>query len=293
VSLRALIERCSFPPPGSPVMCAVSGGADSLALLVLATEAGCDATAIHVDHGLRPGSDAEAALVREAAGRLGSGFRAVKAEVSPGPNLEARARAARKAVLPEGAATGHTMDDQAETVLLRLLRGTGPDGLAAMRPGSQHPILSLRRSETRQVTAEAGIAVFEDPSNQERWIWRNRVRHELVPLCSDIACRDVVPLLARLADLAAQDTEALEALVAEIDPTDAKAVAAAPGPLARRALRQWIRGDGPYPPDLAGVERVLAVARGEVLAAQVAPCTTVRRTSGRLRLERPDPSAEF
>jgi len=181
------------------------------------------------------------------------------------------------------------MDDQAETVLLRLLRGTGPDGLAAMRPGPEHPILALRRTETRQVTADAGFVAFEDPSNQERSIWRNRVRHELLPLCSDIACRDVVPLLSRLAELAAQDTEALGALVSDLDPTDARAVAKAPEPIARRALREWIRGEGPYPPDLAGVDRVLAVARGEVVAAQVAPSTTIRRTAGRLRVERPEP----
>jgi tRNA(Ile)-lysidine synthase len=270
-------------------VCAVSGGADSLALLVLASETGCDVTAVHVDHGLRPGSAEEAGLVKAAAKKLGSDFLAVRADVAPGPNLEARARAARKAALPQGAATGHTMDDQAETVLLRLLRGTGPDGLGAMRPGPEHPILSLRRNETRTITADAGLNAFEDPSNQDRSIWRNRVRHELLPLCSDIACRDVVPLLARLARLAAQDTEVLAALVAEIEPTDAKAVAKAPEPLARRALREWIRAEGPYPPDLAGVERVLAVARGEVLAAQVAPSTTVRRTAGRLRVERPEP----
>jgi tRNA(Ile)-lysidine synthase len=268
-------------------VCAVSGGADSLALLVLATEAGCDVTAVHVDHGLRPGSADEAGLVEAAAEKLGASFLAVRADVFPGPNLEARARTARRAALPQGAATGHTMDDQAETVLLRLIRGTGPDGLAAMRPGPEHPILSLRRSETRAITSDAGLKAFEDPSNRDPSILRNRVRHELLPLCSDIANRDVVPLLARVAELAAQDADVLGTRACELDPTDAKAVAKAPEPLARRALRDWLRGDGPYPPDLAAVGRVLAVARGEVLAAQVAPSTTVRRTAGRLRVERP------
>jgi tRNA(Ile)-lysidine synthase len=286
VSHGALLERCNFPSPGTRLFCAVSGGSDSLALLVLATEAGCEVTAVHVDHGLRRGSAAEADLVRSAASRLGAGFVSVEAKVLAGPNLEARARDARKAALPDGASTGHTMDDQAETVLLRLLRGTGPDGLAAMRPGPVHPVLSLRRAETHQVTAEAGFEAVEDPSNLDPSILRNRVRHELLPLCSDIARRDVVPLLARLADLAAQDADVLARIAADLDPTDAKVIAASPEPLARRALRDWLRGDGPYPPDLAGVERVLAVARGNVLAAQVAPSTTVRRTSGRLRVER-------
>ena len=100
--LQAILARCTFPQAGEPVACAVSGGADSLALLVLATTAGCEVTAVHVDHGLRPGSAEEAERVEHAAHRFGAGFRSVRAEVSPGPNLEARARAARRAVLPPG-----------------------------------------------------------------------------------------------------------------------------------------------------------------------------------------------
>src|ERR1700689_532054 len=117
--LQALTARCTFPAAGNTLSCAVSGGADSLALLVLAVWAGCDVTAVHVDHGLRPGSAAEAEIVRDAAASLGAGFSALQVEVGHGPNIEARARAARRKVLPPGTATGHTMDDQAETVLLR------------------------------------------------------------------------------------------------------------------------------------------------------------------------------
>ncbi len=260
--VRSLLGRCTFPESGKPVVCAVSGGADSLALLVLATAAGCEVTAVHVDHGLRPGSGEEAERVEQAARRLGASFRALNAMVGLGPNLEARARTARRAVLPKGAATGHTMDDQAETVLLRLLRGTGPDGLAAMRPGPEHPLLALRRKEALGVTLGAGLEPLEDPSNVDPSIQRNRVRHELLPLCSELAGRDVTPLLARLALLAGEDADWLGAKAADLDPTDAAEIAAAPAPIARRALRGWLRGDGPYPPDLAAVERVLAVARG-------------------------------
>lgn len=283
--LRALLARCTFPQAGEPVACAVSGGADSLALLVLATEAGCEVTAVHVDHGLRPGSAEEADRVEHAADRLGAGFRSVRAEVTPGPNLEARARTARRAALPAGAATGHTMDDQAETVLLRLLRGTGPDGLSAMRPGPEHPLLALRRKEALEVTRGAGLDPLIDPSNSDPTILRNRVRHELLPICSELAGRDVTPLLARLALLAGEDSDWLAAQAADLDPTDAAEIAGAPAPVARRAVRGWLRGDGPYPPDLAAVERVLAVARGEVLGTEVAPTTRVRRTAGRLRAE--------
>ena len=128
-------SRCDFPVAGTAVTCAVSGGADSLALLVLAVEAGCAVTAVHVDHGLRAGSAAEADIVAAAAARFGAVFRAERVDVPAGPNLEARARAARYAVLPPDVCTGHTADDQAETVLLNLLRGAGAPGVAALRPG--------------------------------------------------------------------------------------------------------------------------------------------------------------
>jgi len=143
-----LLSRCTFPPPGSVLPCGVSGGADSLALLVLATAAGCVVTAWHVDHGLRPGSDVEADVVAAAAAQFGAGFEERLVAVEPGPNLEARAREARFGALPPDVATGHTMDDQAETVLVNVLRGAGPDGLSGMAPGARHPLLGLRRAET-------------------------------------------------------------------------------------------------------------------------------------------------
>ena len=120
-----LLERCSFPVAGTAVTCGVSGGADSLSLLVLSVAAGCEVTAVHVDHGLRPDSANDALVVAEAARRFGAGFRSVRVEVGDGPNLEARARAARHEVLGD-ALLGHTADDQAETVLWFLARGTGP-----------------------------------------------------------------------------------------------------------------------------------------------------------------------
>ena len=107
----ALAARCTFPEPGRPLVCAVSGGPDSLALLVLAVAAGCRVTAIHVDHGLRPTSGDEAEVVSAATARLGAAFRGERVTLVEGPNLEARARTARFAVLPDDVATGHTMDD--------------------------------------------------------------------------------------------------------------------------------------------------------------------------------------
>ena len=148
-----LLSRVHLPAGGHRAGVCGLGGADSLALLVLATAAGCAVTAIHVDHGLRAGSETEAEVVQRAAARFGARFESRRVSVVSGPNLEARARAARFAVLPAGVATGHTMDDQAETILVNLLRGAGADGLAGMEPGARHPMLGLRRRETHALCA--------------------------------------------------------------------------------------------------------------------------------------------
>jgi tRNA(Ile)-lysidine synthase len=274
-----LLARCSFPPADRDVTCAVSGGADSTALLALAVAAGCRATAVHVDHGLRPGSAAEADSVAANAARLGAAFEAVRVDVADGPNLEARARAARYAVLPAAVLTGHTADDQAETILGNLLRGSGLDGLAGMGP-DRHPLLGLRRSETRAVCADLDLPIVEDPSNADPRHRRNRIRHELLPLLDVIAERDVAPVLARQAGVLRAEAELLDALAAALDPTDAAALAAAPPPLARRAVRRWLAD--PYPPDAAAVERVLAVARGEAVACEVGGGRRIRRSGMRL-----------
>lgn len=278
-----LLIRCSFPPAGTAVTCAVSGGPDSLALLLLAAEAGLAVTAAHVDHGLRPESAAEAEVVAAAAGSVGARFRAERVEVAPGGDLEARARAARRTVLPPDALYGHTADDQAETVLLALLRGAGLDGLRGMRPAG-HPILSLRRSDTERVCADAGLVPVRDPSNHDVRFRRNRVRLELLPLLDDIAQRDVTALVARTATVLLDDADFLDAAAAPLDPTDAMALAAAPPALARRALRQWLRelDAERHPPDADGIARVLAVARGEAVAAQIAGGIEVRRSRQRL-----------
>jgi hypoxanthine phosphoribosyltransferase len=258
-----------------------------LALLVLAVAAGCAVTAIHVDHGLRSESAAESTVVAESAARFGASFVAAAVSVGAGPNVEARARAARFSVLPLGVATGHTMDDQAETILLNLLRGSGADGLAGMEPGNRHPLLGLRRHETHAVCAAMDLAPVHDASNADPAFLRNRVRHELLPLCADVAGRDPVPLLARQAGVLRDEVALLNALALEAapDPQDARAVAALPIPLARRSVRQWLQGERAYPPSLAEVERVLAVAAGGAVATEISGGRRVRRSAGRLSVE--------
>lgn len=282
--LTGLLSRCPLLVGGDVVECAVSGGPDSMALLVLATAAGCRVTAIHIDHGLRPGSSAEATVVAAAAARCGATFRSETVVIEPGPNLEARARAARYAVLGPNALTGHTADDQAETMLLNLLRGGSINGLSGMRP-RRHPLLQLRRSETHALCAELGIEVVDDPSNRSPVHLRNRVRTELLPLMDALAGRDLVPILTRQADVWRDDVDLLDMLAAALDPTDARALAAAPVALARRAIRAWLTVE--HPPDLATVTRVLAVARGEAEACETNDGRRVARHHQRLSLDAP------
>jgi tRNA(Ile)-lysidine synthase len=240
-------------------------------------------TAVHVDHGLRPESEAD--LVRDAAARYGAGFRAETVDVAPGPNLEARARAARYAALPAGVLTGHTADDQAETVLLNLLRGAGLDGLAGMRREG-HPILALRRSETEALCRSEGLEPFTDPTNADPVHRRNRVRAELIPLLNDIAQRDVVPILARQAEILRDEADVLDVLAAGLDPTDAVTLMRTPPAIARRVVRRWLTAGQDHPPDAATVERVLAVAHGMATGTDVGAGRRVARTSNVLRLER-------
>ena len=279
-----LLARCAFPSPGATVDCAVSGGPDSLALLVLAVEAGLMVTAGHVDHGLRPGSDAEGERVAVVADSLGAAAVSVTAMVGDGPNLEARAREARLDALPDGVLTGHTADDQAETVLLNLLRGSGVHGSAGIGDPGRRPLLGLRRSETRALCVACGLEPLDDPMNDDPRFVRNRIRNEVLPLLAEVSDRDPVPLLARHAGLAGEAVVLLDALIADIDPTDARTLAMLSPELARLALRGWLTGLlGGRPPDAAAIDRVFDVAGGLVRATEVAGGLRIERSRGRLR----------
>src|SRR5512132_1621086 len=227
------LAAAGAPTPGDGVAVAVSGGADSLALLhalrALAGPRGWRLAVLTVDHGLRPGSAADAAFVADHAKTLGLPARVLT--LAPGDlephrdaGPEAAARAARYGALWPAAdalgcpwlATGHTLDDQAETVLLQLLRGAGPDGLAGMAVRSGRllrPLLGARRTETRAACAAMGLAWREDPTNAEDTPLRNRVRTQLLPLLEDLR-PGATRTLARTATLAADERDWLAPLVA-------------------------------------------------------------------------------
>lgn len=300
--ITTLVQRCQFSVPSAVhdepverdgdstevhVDCAVSGGADSLALMILARAAGFDVTAWHVDHGIREGSESEAELVASGAKRFGAAFESRTVHIEPGADLEARARRARHGVLPAGVLFGHTSEDLAETIMLRLLRGTGPSGVAAMT-AQQHPLLQIRRSETEQLCSLVGLEPFEDPTNTSPMFKRNRVRYELLPLMADIADRDVVPLLTRYAELASEQRDFIERQAALLDATDVHVLRSVDPVVAHEALRQWwlTTTETGYPPDQQALERMMDVVRGDIPGCDVVSGWHLRRSQGKLSLQR-------
>ena len=282
------------------VIVGCSGGADSLALLALACEHGLDVDAVYVDHGLRPNTGHDAETVAGAAARFGARSRVVRVEVVPGPNLEARARAARYAALERARAevgavailVGHTRDDQAETVLLQMLRGAASTGLAGMAPRRgyvRRPLLESRRRETHELCARLGLVPSHDPMNDDLHHRRVWLRREIIPRLEHGADRDLVEVLARQADVLRDDDEFLEALASEHDPEDAVALVAMPRALARRVIRRGLAA--PMPPSGATVERVLAVARGDARAVELPGGGRIERVRGRLvRVDTTEPA---
>lgn len=209
---RTLLEECG-PLRSCSVLAAVSGGGDSQAMLEvlarLAPELGFRLRAHGVDHGLRPEAGRELDLAEALAVRLGVPFGRSVLNVTRGANLQARAREARYAALREAAATdgaliatAHHALDRAETVLLRLLRGSGPRGLAVLPVRAQDVIRPMLRASKPDVLAHLsrhGIVFARDPSNTDAAFLRVRVRHELVPMLESLSPQ-IVRHLNALAD---------------------------------------------------------------------------------------------
>ena len=226
--LVAEVEHALTPlPAGATVVAAVSGGPDSAAMAALVDETrpDLDLVLVHVRHGLRD-DQADVDAATGLAEMLGARLRidSVTVEVA-GRGLEAAARQARHAALERAGTAvraariliGHTADDQAETVLLRLARGTGIAGLAAMRPDTGRilrPLLRLRRADVHAFVSGEGLPAVDDPMNADPDIRRVRVRQQVLPALAQVG-GDPVGALSRLADLAAGDEKVLERLTVE------------------------------------------------------------------------------
>jgi tRNA(Ile)-lysidine synthase len=277
--VRAAVRRfLATHNSGDTVAVACSGGADSLALAAAtvhsAERLGLAVHGLVVDHQLQPDSARVAQTAAQVLHRLGATAARVLQTTVDGPGgPEAAARQARYVALREAAPTGalvllgHTLDDQAETVLLGLGRGSGPRSVAGMReldPPWGRPLLGVRRTVTAAACAAMGLVPWTDPHNAEPRFRRVRLRTEVLPLLEDVLAGGVAKALARTAkqlqeDLDVLDGQALGLLAAasrtpEPDPDaaadpgaadlDVAALAQAPAALRRRVLRRWLLDTG-------------------------------------------------
>ena len=291
---RELLAQCHFPPSTRSVDLAVSGGPDSLGLLLLAIDASLEVCVHHVNHHTRPSSDDDALHVAAICDELGVAFTCHDVVVEPGGNFEARARAARRSVLPGAVLTGHTMDDLAETVLLNLLRGAGLDGLSPMVDDPTKPLRDVRRADLHDYVNASAYVALHDETNDSPDYRRNRVRHELIAVMNDVAERDVVPLLARQARLMYDERVWLDLLasgdgVVQLEEADCRVVRTWPLARQRRWIREQLRGDdegdGTHPPSADEVERALAVIAGTAVATEVSRGRRLSRRDQHLTLE--------
>ncbi|MCZ2817579.1 tRNA lysidine(34) synthetase TilS [Modestobacter sp. VKM Ac-2984] len=257
-----------------PVLAACSGGADSVALAAAlafeAPRAGRPVGGVTVDHGLQPGSAEQADRTAGLLRALGlSPVLVLRVDVGAEGGPEGAARAARAAALAGAAdehgaavALGHTLDDQAETVLLGLARGSGPRSVAGMvehRLPFWRPLLDVRRATTRAACAAQQLPVWDDPWNSDPAYTRVRLRAEVLPLLEEVLGGGVAAALGRTAAMVREDLDTLDAL-AEVElaalagpdgDLPAAPLAELPPALRRRVLRGWLRRA--RVPDLQGV----------------------------------------
>jgi tRNA(Ile)-lysidine synthase len=310
-ALRSAV-RPGLAADRGPVLVACSGGADSVALAAAvafeAPRSGVRAGAVTIDHGLQPGSAERAAATAELLEKLGlAPVEVVAVAVGAGGGPEAAARSARYAALErlatgQGArvALGHTLDDQAETVLLGLGRGSGPRSVAGMvaRWGFWwRPLLGVRRTTTRAACAAQGLPVWDDPWNADPAYTRARLRAEVLPLMDDVLGGGVAPALARTAAMLREDLDALDDLaaaelrrLAAPDGTlPAHELAALPTAVRRRVVRGWLLAAGVadlQAVHLDAVDALLTRWRGQG-PVDLPGRGTVVRASGRLGLRPP------
>jgi tRNA(Ile)-lysidine synthase len=292
--VRATIRAHDLARPDTRVLVAVSGGSDSVALVYLLTELAQRnelrvAGLIHLNHQLRPAAAADEAFCAALAARLGSPFLARRADVAVRARTERRsvedaARGARYEFFEEARlqleadaiALGHTRDDQAETFLLRLLRGAGSRGLSGMHPRRGRiirPALDCRRGELRSFLEDRGLPFVHDESNDDVSIPRNRVRAELLPLLERRFNPSIVDVLADEAALAREEWQWIEAAAhetsagvvtrpsADVWAIDTTAVARLPRALARVVVRDaLVQASGGRPIAFRHVEEALRLA---------------------------------
>ncbi|MEU4842197.1 tRNA lysidine(34) synthetase TilS [Nocardia testacea] len=299
-----------FGPEPRCVAVALSGGADSLALTAAALAESADVHALIVDHRLQPGSEVVAATAAATARSLGCrSARVLPVEVVGPGGMEAAARQARYAALDEARSglpvlLGHTLDDQAETVLLGLGRGSGArsiQGMAAADGPWGRPLLGVRRASTRQFCADLALTPYEDPHNHAPEFTRVRLRTEVLPLLEEVLGGAVAPALARTAGQLREDNAALDEFAGELlsragaGSPECAVLAEGATAVRRRAVRAWLLSHGVpgvTATHLRGIDDLVMAWRGQggvaVGGGERGTRLVVVREHGRLTLARTD-----
>jgi len=278
---------------------ALSGGADSLALTAVAA-ASKPTTALIVDHRLQPDSGRVAATARDQAMSVGcvdAQVLCVDVGTTGGP--EAAARTARYRALDDArddapVLLAHTLDDQAETVLLGLGRGSGSRSIAGMRscdPPWYRPLLGIRRALTHAACVELGLTPWQDPHNADRRFTRTRLRTEVLPLLEEVLGGGVAEALARTATALREDTETLDELarqaLADVGAgggLDTARLAALSEAVRRRVIRGWLLAGGASgltDKQIRGVDTLVTAWRGQGGVAVGSPLRSQRLIAGR------------
>ena len=296
--MLAAIRRYEMVSPGDTVICAVSGGADSMALLwgmfLLKEKLGITLEAAHFDHGLRgEESAADGEFVRKFCDFHDIPLYLGHENVVPGAKgLEAAARDARYAFLrglSGTIATAHTADDNAETMLMHLIRGSGLRGLGGITPKSDRlirPMLDVTRVQVEEFLNENYIRHVEDSSNGTDAFLRNRLRHHVMPLLR-VENPSIATGLSAAAQRIRADAALLDELASQLDATDVKALRDAPGPLRRRALERLLRENGFPEPSASHLEQAESVVFSASPSARVTLSgVTLRRSYEKLTVER-------
>ena len=284
-NLRSFNRKYHLIAPGDSIVCAVSGGADSMALLwamyLLKDEWRLDLSAAHFNHHLRgEESDRDEAFVREFCVGYGIPLHVGSADVKPGKKgLEAAARDARYAflrALPGKIATAHTADDNAETVLLHLVRGTGLKGLGGIMPRNGNvirPLLGTTRAQVEQLLEEYAVAHITDSSNNTDAFLRNRLRHHVMPLLAAENPR-IARNLSAMALRLRQDEEALAEIAKHEVPLSIAKLRTQPPAIRARALEQFLKRSGVKEPEAEHI------AQAEALVFSGKPSASARFPGG-------------
>ena len=274
INIDALAAKTAFPD--GELNLAVSGGADSAAMVALAAHMGRDAVIHHVNHGLRDNGDTEEQRVRSLGERFGYQVVIHHAIIEGDSNIEEKARNERRRLMPSNMMTGHTANDRAETFLHNLMRGAGSNGLAVM---VNKPLVGLTETEIDQICVYFNLDLNVDETNFTDTYTRNRTRHELIPLMSDIAGRDVIGPINRTSDILAEESAFLDQIASNIDVTDCKTARTQPDVLLRRATKTWLETNVSRTNiSLKNVELVIEVIKGNTGGAQVCG-KNIRRTN--------------